>query len=72
MHVLNINLSLIIMFLLKQGRVHEMDFQYKKVHITCQFDEDSSEDDSYQPIPTKREVRYGSPTLRFVLSKYTC
>ena len=63
-------LMLTLIFLLKIPN-HNYEFRINaKVTVHCTFSSDSDEETGEFPIPLKKEVRYGAPTLRFLNYNY--
>src|SRR6185503_4237073 len=57
-------------FLLKIP-IHNYEFRINaKITVHCTFSSDNDEETGEFPIPLKREVRYGAPTLRFLNCNY--
>ena len=63
-------LMLTLIFLMKI-RNHNYEFRINaKITVHCTFSSDSDEETGEFPIPLKKEVRYGAPTLRFLNCNY--
>ena len=63
-------LMLTLIFLLKIPN-HNYEFRINaKITVHHTFSSDSDEETGEFPIPLKKEVRYGAPTLRFLHSNY--
>ena len=63
-------LMLTLIFLLKIP-THNYEFRSNaKITVHCTFSSDSDEETGEFPIPLKKEVRYGAPTLRFLNCNY--
>ena len=63
-------LMLTLIFLLKIP-THNYEFRINaKITVHCTFSSDSDEETGEFPIPLKKEVRYGAPTLRFLNCNY--
>ena len=63
-------LMLTLIFLLKIPN-HNYEFRINaKITVHCTFSSDSDEKTGEFPIPLKKEVRYGTPTLRFLNCNY--
>jgi len=63
-------LMLTLIFLLKIPN-HNYEFRINaKITVHCTFSSDSDEETGEFPIPLKKEVRYGAPTLRFLNCNY--
>ena len=63
-------LMLTFIFLLKIP-THNYEFRINaKITVHCTFSGDSDEETREFPIPLKKEVRYGAPTLRFLNCNY--
>ena len=63
-------LMLTFIFLLKIP-THNYEFRINaKITVHCTFSSDSDEKTGEFPIPLKKEVRYGAPTLRFLNCNY--
>ena len=63
-------LMLTFIFLLKIP-THNYEFRINaKITVHCTFSSDSDEETGEFPIPLKKEVRYGAPTLRFLNCNY--
>ena len=63
-------LILTLIFLMKIPK-HNFEFSINpKITVHCTFSSDSDEETGDWPIPMKKEVRYGAPTLRFLNYNY--
>ena len=63
-------LILTLIFLMKIPK-HNFEFSINpKITVHCTFSSDSDEETGEFPIPLKKEVRYGAPTLRFLYCNY--
>ena len=63
-------LMLNLIFLLKIP-IHNYEFRINaKITVHCTFSSDSDEETGEFPIPLKKYVRYGAPTLRFLNCNY--
>ena len=65
--------EILIVTLILLMKIHERRYVFRmndKIAVHCSFCTDSDEEIGEWPKPTKTEVRYGAPTLRFLNSNY--
>ena len=62
---------ILILILLMKIPDHKHVFLFnEKITVHCSFSHDSDEETGERPKPSNREVRYGTPTLRFLNCNY--
>ena len=73
MHLQSVMFEILMLTLIFLMKIHNHNYEFRinaKITVHCTFSSDSDEETGEFPIPLKKEVRYGAPTLRFLNCNY--